>query len=77
MGGSGFLGAGIGGRSCGAAQAQQAQVVVAQSPQQVSDLMQQLDEASLKQGIELEFMVPSPIGGGRRIAKEDAAELRQ
>ncbi|MBT9584286.1 hypothetical protein IV102_13170 [bacterium] len=61
--------------AAGAAQAQQAHVVVAQNPQQVADLMQQLDEASLKQGIELEFMVPSPIGGGRRIAKEDAAEL--
>jgi len=59
----------------GAAHAQQAQVVVNQQPQQVSDLMQQLDEASLKQGIDIEFMVPSPIGGGRRIAKEDAAEL--
>jgi hypothetical protein len=70
-----FAGLGLVAGAAGAAQAQQVQVVVTQQPEQVSDLMQRLEEASLKQGIEIEFMVPSPIGGGRRIAKEDAAEL--
>lgn len=61
--------------AAGLAQAQQAQVAVAQDPQQIADMMQRLDEASLKQGIELEWRAPSPIGGGRRIESEDAARL--
>ena len=59
----------------GGAGAAQAQVVVAQQPQQTEDLMRQLEEASLKQGITLEFMAPSPIGGGRTISSEDAATM--
>lgn len=59
----------------GAAGSAQAQVVVAQQPQQTQDLMKQLEDSSLQQGIKLEFMIPSPIGGGRSISSEDAAEM--
>lgn len=59
----------------GAAGAAQAQVVVVNQPQQTEDLMKQLEESSLQQGIKLEFMAPSPIGGGRTISNEDAAQM--
>ncbi len=59
----------------GAAGAAQAQVVVVNQPQQTEDLMKQLEDSSLQQGIKLEFMIPSPIGGGRTISSEDAAQM--
>lgn len=62
--------------TAGAASAAQAQVVVTQDPQVAQDAMQELEEASAKQGIAIEFLLPSPIPGqGRRIANEDAARL--
>lgn len=70
-----FTGLGLVAGAAGMAHAQQAQVVVNQDPQQIADVMQRLDEASLKQGIELEWRAPSPIGGGRRIDAEGAADL--
>ncbi|MBS2033750.1 hypothetical protein JST97_02130 [bacterium] len=59
----------------GGAGAAQAQVLVANQPQQTQDLMKQLEESSLQQGVKLEFMAPSPIGGGRSISNEDAARM--
>jgi cell fate (sporulation/competence/biofilm development) regulator YlbF (YheA/YmcA/DUF963 family) len=56
----------------------QAQVQVApqvQAQQKAEDFLSRLDEASLKQGIELDFKAPSPVGGGRRIDREGAAKL--
>ncbi|MBX3166556.1 MAG: hypothetical protein KF760_04055 [Candidatus Eremiobacteraeota bacterium] len=67
-----FAGLGL---AAGAAGAAQAQVVVVNQPQQTEDLMKQLEESSLQQGIKLEFMAPSPIGGGRTISSEDAAQM--
>ena len=70
-----FAGLGLLAGATGVAQAQQAQVVVDPQSQQVTDVMQQLDEASLKQGVGLEFMIPSPIGGGRTISHQDAGQM--
>ncbi len=67
-----FAGLGL---AAGAAGAAQAQVVVVNQPQQTEDLMKQLEESSLQQGIKLEFMAPSPIGGGRTISSEDAVQM--
>jgi hypothetical protein len=69
-----FAGLGL---AAGAAGAAQAQVVVVNQAQQTTDLMKQLEESSLQQGITLEFMIPSPIGGGRPISSEDAAQMIQ
>ena len=70
-----FAGLGLVAGGAGAAQAQVAQVVINNQPQQTQDLMKQLEESSLQQGIKLEFMAPSPIGGGRTISNEDAAQM--
>ena len=59
----------------GGAGVAQAQVVVARQPQEVTELMQQLEESSLRQGIQLDFKAPSPIGGGRTISSDDAASM--
>jgi hypothetical protein len=67
-----FAGLGILTAGAGAAQAQ---VMVTQQPQRVEDAMLQLEEASIKQGIGIEFMAPSPIGGGRTIESADAARM--
>lgn len=67
-----FAGLGILASGAGAAQAQ---VMITQQPQQVENAMQLLEEASIKQGIGLEFMAPSPIGGGRTIESADAAKM--
>lgn len=67
-----FAGLGILTAGAGAAQAQ---VMITQQPQRVEDAMLQLEEASIKQGIGLEFMAPSPIGGGRTIESADAARM--
>lgn len=50
-----------------------AQVQLATQPEQLSDTMQLLEESSAKQGIQLEFLLPSPFGGGRPISNQDAA----
>ena len=55
------------------ASAGMAQVQIADQSQQVTETMRLLEESSAKQGIQLEFMVPSPFGGGRPISSEDAA----
>ena len=73
-----LAGLGLLGAAAGMAQAQQAQVMVAPQPeaqQKAEDLINQLEEASLKQGIHLDFKAPSPVGGGRRIDREGAARL--
>jgi hypothetical protein len=57
--------------------AAQAQVQVVEQPVLASDLMKQLDEAMIKQGVQLEFMLPSPVGGGRVIDRDAAQEVFQ
>lgn len=69
-----IAGLGLLGGAAGMAQAQQAQVQVQQQVR-AGDLLQKLDEYSLKQGIHLEFRAPNPVGGGRRIDAEGAARL--
>ena len=79
---------GLLGAAAGMAQAQQAQVVIAPEPaqppnlsaqlaqrQKADDCLKKLDEYSLKQGIEIDYKAPSPVGGGRRIDREGAARL--
>lgn len=43
-------------------------------PESVPDILQRLDESSLVQGIQLQFRIPSPLGGGRSISSEEAGQ---
>lgn len=52
-----------------------AQVQVVEQPKDVAATMKRLEDSSLAQGIDLQFMIPSPIGGGRPISHEDASQM--